>query len=191
MADLSINMLPSSDGLDDDSLLPVYQYNRAHKIRGELIKQFARASVEEYVSAAQNAAAQAEQSAKDAQASADSVAYVTEKAEEAAQAALAAQQAKEAAETARDEAQAIAGREFASTAYVDSKASTAESNAKAYADEKIAAIPTPDVSGQINTHNTDAAAHSDIRTALNGKATMAEVNAAISAAIGAAIGGSY
>ena len=112
MADLSINMLPVSDGLDDDSLLPVYQYNRAHKIRGQLIKQFARASVEEYVSAAQDAAEQAEQAAKDAQAAADSVAYVTEKAEEAAQAALAAQQAKEAAETARDEAQAIAGGDF-------------------------------------------------------------------------------
>lgn len=31
----------------------------------------------------------------------------------------------------------------------------------------IAAIPTPDVSGQINTHNTSSSAHSDIRTAIN------------------------
>ena len=108
MADLSINMLPASDGLDDDSLLPVYQYNRAHKIRGELIKRYARESTQAYVEAAQNAAAQAEQAAKDAQAAADSVAYVTEKAEEAAQAALAAQQAKEAAETARQAAEQAA-----------------------------------------------------------------------------------
>ena len=31
----------------------------------------------------------------------------------------------------------------------------------AYTDQKIAAIPTPDVSGQIDTHNTDADAHAD------------------------------
>lgn len=108
MADLSINMLPVSDGLTDDSLLVVYQNNKTQSIQGQLIKQFARASVEEYVSAAQDAAEQAEQAAKDAQAAADSVAYVTEKAEEAAQAALAAQQAKEAAETARQAAEQAA-----------------------------------------------------------------------------------
>lgn len=36
----------------------------------------------------------------------------------------------------------------------------------AYTDQKIAAIPTPDVSGQISEHNTDPAAHSDIREAM-------------------------
>lgn len=36
-------------------------------------------------------------------------------------------------------------------------------NAKKYTDQKIAAIPTPDVSGQINTHNTNTSAHNDIR----------------------------
>ena len=107
--------------------------------------------------------------------------YVTD----AEDAAAAAQEAKAAAEKARDEAQAIAGGDFASTAYVDNKAATAESNAKTYADTKnaetlsdaksytdtkIAAIPTPDVSGQINAHNTDTEAHSDIRTALSDKA---------------------
>ena len=108
MADLSINMLPVSDGLTDDSLLVVYQNNKTQSIRGELIKRYARESTQAYVEAAQNAAAQAEQAAKDAQAAADSVAYVTEKAEEAAQAALAAQQAKEAAETARQAAEQAA-----------------------------------------------------------------------------------
>ena len=39
----------------------------------------------------------------------------------------------------------------------DAKATTT------YVDQKIAAIPTPDVSGQIGTHNADTAAHADIR----------------------------
>ena len=33
-------------------------------------------------------------------------------------------------------------------------------------DEKIENIPTPDVSGQIDMHNTDTEAHSDIRAAM-------------------------
>ena len=33
-------------------------------------------------------------------------------------------------------------------------------------DDKFASIPTPDVSGQINTHNTDTFAHKDIRDAI-------------------------
>lgn len=51
--------------------------------------------------------------------------------------------------------------------YADAKASEAKSaadtaltNAKKYTDQKIAAIPTPDVSGQIETHNTAENAHS-------------------------------
>lgn len=39
--------------------------------------------------------------------------------------------------------------------------------AKAYADQKVASIPTPDVSGQIGTHNTNSSAHADIRTAVS------------------------
>jgi hypothetical protein len=34
----------------------------------------------------------------------------------------------------------------------------------AYVDNAVGNIPTPDVSGQINTHNTSGSAHSDIRT---------------------------
>jgi hypothetical protein len=110
----------------------------------------------------------------------------------------AAEAAKTAAEKARDDAQSIAGGDFASTAYVDGKASTAESNAKNYTDQKIAAIPTPDVSGQIGTHNTDTGAHADIRKEISdhagsksnphgvtaaqvGAPTVAEMNAAIAA----------
>ena len=44
--------------------------------------------------------------------------------------------------------------------YADAKASEAKSAAAAYTDNKIAAIPTPDVSGQIETHNTAENAHS-------------------------------
>ena len=45
-------------------------------------------------------------------------------------------------------------------------ANAAETNANKYTDQKIAAIPTPDVSGQIDSHNTDTAAHADIREAM-------------------------
>ena len=40
-------------------------------------------------------------------------------------------------------------------------------DAKSYTDAQIKAIPTPDVSGQINAHNTDATAHADIREAVS------------------------
>ena len=36
-----------------------------------------------------------------------------------------------------------------------------------YVDEAIAEIPTPDVSGQLNAHNTSETAHEDIRQAIN------------------------
>lgn len=35
-----------------------------------------------------------------------------------------------------------------------------------YVDDALATIPAPDVSGQIGTHNTDTAAHGDIRAAI-------------------------
>lgn len=53
----------------------------------------------------------------------------------------------------------------------DMMASTYDPTGKArdifgYVDTAIAAIPTPDVSGQIQTHNTSSSAHQDIRTVL-------------------------
>lgn len=42
----------------------------------------------------------------------------------------------------------------------------------------IAAIPTPDVSGQINTHNTSASAHNDIRSAISALPTSGYVASA-------------
>ena len=44
--------------------------------------------------------------------------------------------------------------------YADAKAGAAQSAAAAYTDNKIKAIPTPDVSGQIETHNKAENAHS-------------------------------
>lgn len=62
---------------------------------------------------------------------------------------------------------------------------------KDYVDTAIGAIPTPDVSGQINVHNTSSTAHSDIRAAIPTKvselnndsnyATKEEVKAAVDA----------
>ena len=43
-------------------------------------------------------------------------------------------------------------------------ANKALADSKAYTDAKVAAIPTPDVSAQIATHNANAKAHADIRS---------------------------
>ena len=47
-------------------------------------------------------------------------------------------------------------------------AAKALTDAKSYTDIQIAAIPTPDVSGQIGTHNINAEAHNDIRNLITG-----------------------
>jgi YD repeat-containing protein len=44
-------------------------------------------------------------------------------------------------------------------------------DAKTYTDEQIAAIPTPDVSGQIDAHNANAESHNDIRLDISNLAT--------------------
>lgn len=121
-----------------------------------------------------NAAAQEARSA--AESAADLAAQETAEDISAQMAAYlkAAQDAQAASEKARDEAQAVAGGDYASPGYVDQKAAAAESNAKTYTDQKIAAIPTPDVSGQINSHNADTSAHSDIRTAASGAKSRAD-----------------
>ena len=57
------------------------------------------------------------------------------------------------------------------TAVTEAKqsASQALTEAKAYTDQKVANIPTPDVSGQINTHNSSSTAHNDIRQLIANK----------------------
>ena len=47
-------------------------------------------------------------------------------------------------------------------------AAKALTDAKTYTDTKIAAIPTPDITGQISTHNTNTEAHNDIRKLITG-----------------------
>ena len=60
----------------------------------------------------------------------------------------------------------------------DASAKLAE--AKSYTDQKIAAIPTPDVSAQIATHNTSSTAHADIRDEIvaSQSVIMGTINAA-------------
>lgn len=77
--------------------------------------------------------------------------YIREEVVKAVTSAQDADNSRAAAERAVGNAIAIIGGDYASASYVD---------------EKIASIPTPDVSGQINTHNASPDAHSDIRDAI-------------------------
>lgn len=124
--------------------------------------------------AAKGSETAAEESAQQAAQSAGSIQEAAQTAtEQAAQAVAsatdAAASAKAAAESAA-EAKEIVGGDFATKGEAQNYASAAEKSAKDYTDQKIAAIPTPDVSGQIEAHNTDEAAHADIRAAVSGKA---------------------
>jgi len=56
---------------------------------------------------------------------------------------------------------------------IDENLKKISEDAKKYTDEKLNDIPTPDVSGQIDAHNTDSSAHADIREKVDGKAPMA------------------
>ena len=51
-------------------------------------------------------------------------------------------------------------------------AASALTDAKAYTDTKIAAIPAPDISGQIAAHNSSTTSHSDIRSAIPTKVSQ-------------------
>lgn len=68
----------------------------------------------------------------------------------------------------KEQAAAAIGGDFATRTEAQGYANIAKSEANAYTDQQIAAIPAPDVSGQINTHNTSSTAHNDIREALSG-----------------------
>lgn len=94
----------------------------------------------------------------------------------ASEAEQAAKDAQAAAEQARDEAQELAGGDFATKSEAQGYANTAEANANRYTDQALSQIPAPDVSGQINAHNTDTGAHGDIRERINAL-TAADVGA--------------
>ena len=123
----------------------------------------AAASVKETVV---TATAEAKQSAQTATQKAQNA---SQSASAASAAETAAKAAQRAAEQARDEAQSAAGGDFATKVYVDNKAGTAEANANKYTDQKIAGLPTPDVSGQINAHDSDEDAHNGVRKEVEGK----------------------
>ena len=95
-------------------------------------------------------AAQAANSESVATASASSAAL---SAGNAAVSAQVASEARAAAEKAALMAQTVVGGNYAGIEYVDSAIAAA-----------VASIPSPDVSGQIDTHNASTAAHSDIRS---------------------------
>ena len=123
-------------------------------------------------SAAQQSASAAEGSATAAAQSAASIGnaeqVVTQKAEEASTSAANAAASAEAAARSAEHAEQVVGGDFATKKEAQGYANTAESNAKSYTDQQIAAIPTPDVSGQIGAHNTNTEAHNDIRELITG-----------------------
>ncbi len=83
-----------------------------------------------------------------------------------------AEAAAKRAEDAAENAQGAVGGDYATKAQAQSYANTAESNAKKYADQQIAKIPTPDVSAQIEEHNEDPEAHPYIRSQISSRAPM-------------------
>lgn len=123
-------------------------------------------SAEASASAAAASKTAAATSASNAAASAQSVGNAAATASAAAtKATIEADRAKAEA----DRAAGAAGGDFATRVEAQAMADEAEDNANAYTDKKIAAIPTPDVSGQITEHNTDGEAHSDIRELADSK----------------------
>lgn len=95
----AITDLPVASAMGDDDLLVVSQNATTSSIKGELIKGYAQNAVASQVTAAQNAANQAGQSATKAEAARQG----------AAAAQTAAENAQDAAETARDQSVAAAG----------------------------------------------------------------------------------
>ena len=122
--------------------------------------------------ASEAAAASSASDAADSAANIQSAAQTaTEKAEEASTSASNAASSADAAAKSAEEAKQAAGGDFPTRSEAQGYANTAESNAKTYTDQQIAAIPTPDVSGQISTHNTDTTSHEDIREAMSSHAS--------------------
>lgn len=105
---VAVGDLPLAPDIYDDTLIPVEQGGEAKHMTGAQWKEYAKSGVNAYVTAAQDAAAQAEQAAKDAQKAADAVVDVTEDAEAADAAAKTAQAAQTAAEQARQAAEQAA-----------------------------------------------------------------------------------
>lgn len=97
MADKTIGSLPSVESVNDDSLMPAEQQGKAVKVTGAQFKQFAQASVSQYVSEAQGYATQAAQSAAEAAESVTQIGDAVSQTQANKEAAQAAQAAAEAA----------------------------------------------------------------------------------------------
>lgn len=111
-------------------------------------------------SAAQESASNAADSATAAAQSASSIGeserIVTEKASEASVSAASAAASAEAAARSAEQAAEVVGGDFATKSEAQGYADMAESNAKKYADQQIAAIPTPDVPTKVSELENDS-----------------------------------
>lgn len=151
----------------------------AAEVEAELVEKVAEhvAAAERAEELARNAANESVLNQQAAQTHARTASNHADRAIEAVNDALDAQSAAEraqaAAEAAAKDAQQAAGGDFATPAYVDNKVAESEYNVIQYMDRQIANIPTPDVSGQINAHNTNSAAHADIRQMAESAGTLA------------------
>ena len=105
---------------------------------------------------ASNAADSATAAAQSAASIGDAEQVVTQKAAEASASAESADQSAEAAARSAEQAAEVVGGNFATKSEAQGYADTAESNAKKYADQQIAAIPTPDVPTKVSELENDS-----------------------------------
>lgn len=130
MADKNIGALPSAASLDDDSLLVAEQQGQAVSVSGSLFKNFARASVSQYVDSAKGYADAAKKSADDAAGSlsriGDSVTQAAASAASASESAASAQTAQGAAEAAQTAAEQAKADAESAKADVDASKTAAE-----------------------------------------------------------------
>lgn len=121
----------------------------------------------EAVNAAEEATASAESASEANESAGVAMIAAVEAANVARDAEAGAIEAKEAAQKIKEEITEVAGGDFPTRTEAQGYANQAEANAKAYTDEQLTHIPTPDVSGQISEHNADADAHPAIRERIN------------------------
>lgn len=170
---LKVEYAPQADDANDpvDPTPSQFEQIQAQvdKILPDIIEE--RLQAQEARNEAVNAAEEATASAESASAASESAGVAMVAAVEAANVAREAQagaiEAKEAAQKIKEEITDVAGGDFPTREEAQGYANQAETNAKTYTDEKLADIPTPDVSGQIGEHNTSTDAHPAIRERIN------------------------
>lgn len=169
---LKVEFAPQADDANDpvDPTPSQFEQIQAQvdKILPDMIEERLQAQEarNEAVNAAEEATASAESASEANESAGVAMAAAVEAANVARDAEAGATEAKEAAEKIKEEITDFAGGDFPTREEAQGYASQAEANAKAYTDEQLTHIPTPDVSGQISEHNADDNAHPSIRTAL-------------------------